>query len=299
MSLPAVILQQIHKAVTQACADRHHHEQGKETDCANTFLQTTIEKHQGCEVQEQLSKGSVVKRINKESVEVSILKNRGTNTENSRGEAEILTAADVDVLFRSLLSDVSLFVGIVSFPVSDPGSAIPSRAMMEDFDEIYEEEEEEEEEDEDRAAEEQLLKYAPDPVVVRGSGHVTVFGLSNKFESEFPSALTGKVAPEEFKASINRVNSSLRKTLPVNVRWLLCGCLCCCCTLGFSLWPVICLSKRTRRSLEKLLEWENSRLYHKLCLHWRLSKRKCETNNMMEYVILIEFLPKIPIFRPD
>ncbi|CAL9700322.1 unnamed protein product [Knipowitschia caucasica] len=170
--------------------------------------------------------------------------------------------------------------------------------MMEDFDEIYEEEEEEEE-DEDRAAEEQLLKYSPDPVVVRGSGHATVFGLSNKFEAEFPSALTGKVAPEEFKASINRVNSCLKKTLPVNVRWLLCGCLCCCCTLGFSLWPVICLSKRTRRSLEKLLEWENNRLYHKLCLHWRLSKRKCETNNMMEYVILIEFLPKIPIFRPD
>lgn len=125
------------------------------------------------------------------------------------------------------------------------------------------------------------------------------------------------MAPEEFKASINRVNSCLRKTLPVNVRWLLCGCLCCCCTLGFSLWPVICLSKRvrcpftsshslkmlrresttfaaasqwtqqkmlctkliwdrffttvssniffqTRRSIEKLLEWENSRLYHKV-----------------------------------
>uniref|UniRef100_A0A4W5KED3 Cysteine-rich hydrophobic domain 2 n=1 Tax=Hucho hucho TaxID=62062 RepID=A0A4W5KED3_9TELE len=158
--------------------------------------------------------------------------------------------------------------------------------MMEDFDEIYEEEdeEEEEEEDEERAAEEQLLKYSPDPVVVRGSGHVTVFGLSNKFESEFPSALTGKVAPEEFKASINRVNGCLKKTLPVNVRWLLCGCLCCCCTLGFSLWPVICLSKRTQRSMEKLLDWENSRLYHKLCLHWRLSKRKCDTNNMMEYV---------------
>ncbi|XP_035293233.1 cysteine-rich hydrophobic domain-containing protein 2 isoform X1 [Cricetulus griseus] len=110
------------------------------------------------------------------------------------------------------------------------------------------------------------------------------FGLSNKFESEFPSSLTGKVAPEEFKASINRVNSCLRKNLPVNVRWLLCGCLCCCCTLGCSMWPVICLSKRTRRSIEKLLEWENNRLYHKLCLHWRLSKRKCETNNMMEYV---------------
>ena len=39
---------------------------------------------------------------------------------------------------------------------------------MADFDEIYEEEE-----DEERALEEQLLKYSPDPVVVRGSGHVT------------------------------------------------------------------------------------------------------------------------------
>uniref|UniRef100_A0A8C5M9E6 Cysteine rich hydrophobic domain 2 n=1 Tax=Leptobrachium leishanense TaxID=445787 RepID=A0A8C5M9E6_9ANUR len=131
---------------------------------------------------------------------------------------------------------------------------------MADFDEIYEEEEEE---DEERALEEQLLKYSPDPVVVRGCGHVTVFGLSNKFEAEFPSTLTGKVAPEEFKSSINRVNSCLKKNLPINVRWLLCGCLCCCCTLGCSMWPVVCLSKRTRRSIEKLLEWENNRLYHK------------------------------------
>lgn len=168
---------------------------------------------------------------------------------------------------------------------------------MADFDEIYEEEE-----DEERALEEQLLKYSPDPVVVRGSGHVTVFGLSNKFESEFPSSLTGKVAPEEFKASINRVNSCLKKNLPVNVRWLLCGCLCCCCTLGCSMWPVICLSKRTRRSIEKLLEWENNRLYHKLCLHWRLSKRKCETNNMMEYPerkILASLQQVIPTLQAD
>lgn len=92
---------------------------------------------------------------------------------------------------------------------------------------------------------------------------------------------------------------SLKKALPVNVKWLLCGCLCCCCTLGCSLWPVICLNKRTRRSIQKLLEWENNRLYHKLALHWKLTKRKCETSNMMEYVILIEFLPKYPIFRPD
>jgi hypothetical protein len=70
------------------------------------------------------------------------------------------------------------------------------------------------------------------------------FGLSNKFEDEFPSALGGKVAPEEFKGTMTRLNSVLKKTLPVNVKWLFCGCLCCCCTLGCSLWPVVCLSKR-------------------------------------------------------
>ncbi|KAB0344997.1 hypothetical protein FD754_021923 [Muntiacus muntjak] len=114
---------------------------------------------------------------------------------------------------------------------------------MADFDEIYEEEE-----DEERALEEQLLKYSPDPVVVRGSGHVTV-------------------APEEFKASINRVNSCLKKNLPVNVRWLLCGCLCCCCTLGCSMWPVICLSKRVMNEyfvwLHFILSSNNNKEYRK------------------------------------
>ena len=70
------------------------------------------------------------------------------------------------------------------------------------------------------------------------------FGLSNRFDTEFPSALTGKVAPEEFHETLQRVNSVLKKTLPLNVKWLFCGCICCCCTLGCSLWPVVCLSKR-------------------------------------------------------
>lgn len=47
-------------------------------------------------------------------------------------------------------------------------------------------------------------------------------------------------------------------------------------------------SKRARRSIEKLLEWEINKVHHRL-LPWRQSKRKCETNSMMEYVILIEF----------
>ncbi|XP_061454376.1 cysteine-rich hydrophobic domain-containing protein 1-like isoform X1 [Rhineura floridana] len=207
---------------------------------------------------------------------------------------------------------------------------------MADFDTIYELEEEEEEEEEEEQEEEEepesetvvrsqdlpRLRDASEPVAVRGAGHITVdgkraytvitflqerkasktpwrFGLSNKFDTEFPSVLTGKVAPEEFKTSISRVNACLKKNLPISVKWLLCGCLCCCCSLGCSLWPAVCLNKRTTRSIQKLLEWENNRLYHKLGLHWKLSKRKCETSNMMEYVILIEFLPKYPIFRPD
>nr|XP_036876842.1 cysteine-rich hydrophobic domain-containing protein 1 isoform X4 [Manis javanica] len=136
---------------------------------------------------------------------------------------------------------------------SSPSSS--STVSGPDDDEEDEEKEEEEEEVEEReeeetpppprvVSEEHLRKYAPDPVLVRGAGHITVFGLSNKFDTEFPSVLTGKVAPEEFKTSIGHVNACLKNALPVNVKWLLCGCLCCCCTLGCSLWPVICLNKR-------------------------------------------------------
>ncbi|KAK2170556.1 hypothetical protein LSH36_2g10011 [Paralvinella palmiformis] len=165
---------------------------------------------------------------------------------------------------------------------------------MADFDEIYEEED-----DDDNYVEESFTVSVPDPVVVRGAGNVTIFGLSNKFDHEFPQGLAAKVAPEEYKATIRRINSVLKKTLPMNVKWLLCGCLCCCCTLGCSMWPVICLNKRTRHHIEKVLDWENSHLYHKLGLHWKLHKQRCDSSTMMEYVILIEFIPKVPILRPD
>lgn len=161
---------------------------------------------------------------------------------------------------------------------------------MADFDTIFEEETELAESD----------YYAvPDSIIIRGAGNVTVFGLSNRFDTDFPSSLNGRVAPEEYKATISRINTVLRKTLPVNVKWLFCGCLCCCCTLGCSLWPVVCLSKRTRHSMEKALEWENNRLYEKLGLRWRLTKKQCDSSSMMEYVIEISFLPKVPILRPD
>ncbi|CAH0384434.1 unnamed protein product [Bemisia tabaci] len=166
---------------------------------------------------------------------------------------------------------------------------------MADFDVIYEEDEIEGEE----LPSENFISSVPDPVVVRGAGNLTVFGLSNKFDTEFPSGLVSRVAPEEYSATLSRVNSVLKKTLPVNAKWLFCGCVCCCCTLGCSLWPVVCLSKRTQHSIDKLLEWENNHLYHKLGLHWRLTKQRCDSSSMMEYVLLIEFIPKIPIYRPD
>lgn len=61
----------------------------------------------------------------------------------------------------------------------------------------------------------------------------------------------------------------------------------------------ISFNLQTQHTLNKLLEWENSHLYHKLGLRWRLAKQHCDSSSMMEYVLLIEFVPKTPIYRPD
>jgi len=165
---------------------------------------------------------------------------------------------------------------------------------MADFDAIYEDQDEN-----SSILETPAISLIPDPCIIRGAGNITVFGLSNRFDTDFPNLLHARVAPEEFKATVTRVNVTLRKTLPVNVRWLFCGCLCCCCTLGCSMWPVICLSKRTRHQLEKHLDWENSHLYNKLGLRWKLARQRCDSSLMMEYVLLVEFMPKQNMFKPD
>lgn len=91
--------------------------------------------------------------------------------------------------------------------------------------------------------------YKPSELItIRGSGNMNIFGLSNKFSSEFPTELISKIAPEEFKSTISRVNSILSKTVPINAKWLICGCFCCFCTLGCSFFPVVCLNKRVRFS---------------------------------------------------
>ncbi len=56
---------------------------------------------------------------------------------------------------------------------------------------------------------------------------------------------------------------------------------------------------QSRHALEKLLDWENNHLYRKLGLHWQLAKERCDTSAMVEYVLLIEFIPRLQIHRPD
>jgi len=53
-----------------------------------------------------------------------------------------------------------------------------------------------------------------------------------------------QLAPEEFKATMGRINGLLKKTLAMKINWLICGCICCCCTLGCSLMPALCLNQR-------------------------------------------------------
>uniref|UniRef100_A0AC35TGX6 Erf4 domain-containing protein n=1 Tax=Rhabditophanes sp. KR3021 TaxID=114890 RepID=A0AC35TGX6_9BILA len=139
------------------------------------------------------------------------------------------------------------------------------------------------------------------PVLIKGHGNVTIFGLNSHFdEEEFPLNLTGKVAPEELEATLRMINKVLKRSVPWNFRWFLCGLVFCCCTIGCSLWPVICLNRRTINSLQKTLELENSRLYHKLGLHWKLEKQPLDSSShLSEYVLLLEAIPKIPLLIPD
>ena len=39
--------------------------------------------------------------------------------------------------------------------------------------------------------------------------------------------------------------------------------------------------------MEKLLDWENSHLYNKLGLRWKLARQRCDSTLMMEYVSIV------------
>ena len=143
------------------------------------------------------------------------------------------------------------------------------------------------------------VEITKDPVVVRGAGNITIFGVSNKFCETFPAQLYAKLAPEEFRDTIKQVNSILSRKLANSFRWLVIGSVFCCCTLGCSLFPVVFMNKKARLSISKFLDGENQRLYLKLGLKWRLAKIKCDSNSLMEYVLLVEILPIVLLYYPD
>lgn len=63
------------------------------------------------------------------------------------------------------------------------------------------------------------LRRIADPIIIRGAGHITVFALNNKFDEEYPQALTYKVSRDEYQETIKRVNMILRKNVPINFKW--------------------------------------------------------------------------------
>ncbi|KAG1710436.1 Cysteine-rich hydrophobic domain-containing protein 2 [Nymphon striatum] len=101
-----------------------------------------------------------------------------------RGEA-----TEVGYLISRILPDTEELGIISEIRCSEPYSFF--KRIMSDFDAIYEEDDEEE-----RASGCESIIVVPDPVVVKGSGNVTVFGLNNKFDQEFPQALAAKDYPD-------------------------------------------------------------------------------------------------------
>ncbi|RZC33245.1 Erf4 domain containing protein [Asbolus verrucosus] len=114
-----------------------------------------------------------------------------------------------------------------------------------------------------------------------------------------PSRLITKVAPEEYEVTLHLINKVLRKNLINNLTWFLCGCVPLCCTLGCSMCPAVYFNKRTIRTLHKILRAENRRFYNKLGLHWSLHKQHFEPLNLVEYVLIINFLQRPEIYVPD
>lgn len=138
-----------------------------------------------------------------------------------------------------------------------------------------------------------------EPILLQGNGSLTFFGLNSHFSPKIPTRLRMSVAPEEFALTIFLINKTLRRNLINNLFWFFCGCISFCCTLGCSMCPVIYFSKRTLRSLRKTLKSENNRLYNNLGMHWSLHKQHFGPFNLVEYVIVINFLPKPEIYVPD
>jgi hypothetical protein len=138
-----------------------------------------------------------------------------------------------------------------------------------------------------------------EPIIIRGDGNITIFGIFNRFSREFPAKLAAKIAPEEYRDTITNVNIILKKELTNSLKWLIFGSICCCCTFGMSLLPVFYINKKAKLAINKLLNIENERIYKKLGIKWRLAKQKLNSGSLLEYVIVIDIMPSLLIYEPD
>lgn len=143
----------------------------------------------------------------------------------------------------------------------------------------------------------------PDPIIIRGTGPITLFGLNNRFNTDMPPILAKKVAPEEYRQTVEKINDILNAKLSHNIAWLIYGCCCFCCTCGWSLYPAIYLKKQIKRQLKRFLDDENENLYNKLGLNWKLAKQELDgggaSSLLTEYVLLIDYIQKYQIYSPD
>ena len=140
---------------------------------------------------------------------------------------------------------------------------------------------------------------ANEPIIIRGDGNITIFGIFNRFSKDFPTKLAAKLAPEEYRDTITKVNIILKKELSNSLKWLIFGSICCCCTFGCSLIPVFYINKKAKLAINKLLNLENERIYKKLGIKWRLAKQKFNSGSLLEYVIIIDIIPSLLIYEPD
>ncbi|XP_066256330.1 cysteine-rich hydrophobic domain-containing protein 2-like [Euwallacea similis] len=134
-------------------------------------------------------------------------------------------------------------------------------------------------------------------VLVRGDGTIVLFGVPNHYRLDLPQKLTSRLAPEEFRFTVRRINKLLDTEIIMNFLFFIMGCFLCPCTAGVTMAPVVLLNKRTRNRVRDLLKAENGRLYHNLGLHWSLAKQNFDLN--VEYCLQIEFIVKDPDIGPD
>ncbi|VDM82823.1 unnamed protein product, partial [Strongylus vulgaris] len=118
------------------------------------------------------------------------------------------------------------------------------------------------------------------------------FGLNSRFDTDFPSELIGRVAPEELSDTLGRINNVLKRHVQMSSRWLLCGKMTFISNLNSAPFQTV-------TAVEKTLDHENICLYHKLGLHWRLVKRPVDGSRLTEYVLELQTLPKVQLMLPD